>query len=302
MIAHSVRCCTFVALTAIGTPGWSETAAERGIRYLSREVPAWSVENQCFSCHNNGDGARALYVAKKLGYPVPDAALRGTTEWLSNPTQWKDTRTDPAFSDKNLAVIQFAAALREMGNSSGSLRRAAGMLAEIQQPDGSWRIEGESTAGSPVTYGTALATALSLQVLERAGGARFERPITRAKQWLTEHKPASILDSAAILIAGPERRALLEDIINARNSDGGWGPQRYAPSEPFDTAAVLLALRASGGSAEMIAEGRAFLDRTQLPSGGWPETTRPPGAQSYAQHVSTSAWATLALLLTDPER
>ena len=47
-----------------------------------------------------------------------------------------------------------------------------------------------------------------------------------------------------------------------------------------------------------IARGRSFLLAQQQPGGGWPETTRPPGAQSYAQHISTSAWATLALILT----
>ena len=34
----------------------------------------------------------------------------------------------------------------------------------------------------------------------------------------------------------------------------------------------------------------------QEPDGGWVETTRPSGNQSYAQRVSTSGWATLALL------
>jgi len=47
-----------------------------------------------------------------------------------------------------------------------------------------------------------------------------------------------------------------------------------------------------------MARGRAFLVARQQPGGGWPETTRPPGAQSYAQHISTSGWATLALILT----
>ena len=42
----------------------------------------------------------------------------------------------------------------------------------------------------------------------------------------------------------------------------------------------------------------SFLLAEQLDDGGWVETTRPPGQQSYAQHISTSGWATLALLAT----
>ena len=74
----------------------------------------------------------------------------------------------------------------------------------------------------------------------------------------------------------------------------------HAPPEAFDTAVVLLAL-ASVDRAEVrpaIERGRAYLVGTQLEAGGWPETTRPAGGQSYAQHISTSGWATLALMIS----
>jgi hypothetical protein len=48
----------------------------------------------------------------------------------------------------------------------------------------------------------------------------------------------------------------------------------------------------------MVAGGRAFLLEAQLGDGSWVETTRPAGQQSYAQYISTTAWATLALLAT----
>jgi hypothetical protein len=48
----------------------------------------------------------------------------------------------------------------------------------------------------------------------------------------------------------------------------------------------------------MIRRGRAFLTAGQRPDGSWPETTRPPGGDSYAQRLSTTGWATLALLAT----
>jgi hypothetical protein len=95
------------------------------------------------------------------------------------------------------------------------------------------------------------------------------------------------------------RNEALDLIRRAQTSDGGWGPRANSPAEVFDTALVLLAIR---DHAALVRGGRGFLIRTQLPSGGWPETTRPAGGQSYAQHISTSAWATLALLATRPER
>jgi hypothetical protein len=72
-----------------------------------------------------------------------------------------------------------------------------------------------------------------------------------------------------------------------------------SPAEAFDTALALIGLSRTGTRHDALkTRGRAWLIRNQLESGGWRETTRPPGGASYAQHVSTTAWATIALLLT----
>ena len=41
----------------------AQSPEDRAIAYLEDEVSAWSRSNGCYSCHNNGDGARALYEA-----------------------------------------------------------------------------------------------------------------------------------------------------------------------------------------------------------------------------------------------
>ena len=46
----------------------------------------------------------------------------------------------------------------------------------------------------------------------------------------------------------------------------------------------------------LVARGRQYLLETQLDDGSWPETTRPAGQISYAQYISTTGWALLALL------
>jgi squalene cyclase len=101
---------------------------------------------------------------------------------------------------------------------------------------------------------------------------------------------------------GEEWGPSIEFLRDAQNPNGGWGPYRHAPSEPFDTALALLALKAVENRvpevAPWITHGRAWLLLVQRPSGGWTETTRPAGSQSYAQHISTSGWATMALLAT----
>ena len=80
------------------------------------------------------------------------------------------------------------------------------------------------------------------------------------------------------------------------------GAYTTSPPEPFDTALVLIGLARCRDSTDpvrrMMVRGRAFLVSSQREDGSWPETTRPSGATSYAQRISTAGWATMALLAT----
>jgi squalene cyclase len=287
----------------------AQSPEQRAIDYLARETPRWSRENRCFSCHNNGDGARALYLASKRGYRVPAEALADTTAWLAAPEKWDSNPGEPGFSDKKLARIQFAAALVdaiEAGATTdrAALLRAAEAVARDQDEDGSWQIDPQSV-GSPATYGPALATHMARRTLEAAQSDHFSEGLAKATLWLLRSRPASVPHMAAIVMALPRpepiAREAVERLLRAQSSDGGWGPYPMSPSEPFDTALALLALAKAGDperTAKTIERGRAYLVKMQQSSGGWPETTRPPGSQSYAQHASTSAWAALALVMT----
>src|SRR5215216_2695431 len=93
--------------------GQKQDSSERAVQYLAREVPSWSRDNGCFSCHNNGDGARALYLARSLSFVVPDLSLRDTTDWLKKPEAWDNNKGGAGFSDTRLARIEFANALVE---------------------------------------------------------------------------------------------------------------------------------------------------------------------------------------------
>ena len=63
-------------------------AEARAVEFLKREAPAWSRDNGCFSCHNNGDAARALYAASRKGYRIPADVLTDTTDWVARPERW----------------------------------------------------------------------------------------------------------------------------------------------------------------------------------------------------------------------
>jgi hypothetical protein len=317
---RAARLLILLAWPTISAGATDDGPEARALRFLAREVPIWSRENGCYSCHNNGDAARALFLAARTpGLEVPRQSLDDTTAWLSRPEGWDRNGGEGGPSDKRLARVQFASALAEAVASGlvtdrGPLRRAADWLVDDQAPDGSWPIEGDDAGlvGSPATYGGLLATVAARDVLRAANPARYKGPIVRAESWLLLRPVRNVLDAATILmvldgaIAPPDgsdeaRRRALALLREGQSDSGGWGPFAGSQPEPFDTAVALLALVRSGDDPEaraMIRRGRAWLIASQRDDGSWPETTRPPGGESYAQRLSTAGWATRALLAT----
>ncbi len=281
-----VFCCAFSLFAA--------SPEQRAVDFLSREVAQWRGANGCFSCHNNGDGARALFVARKLGFNVPAAALANTVEWLKNPKDWDKKKENAGFTNPILARIQFTSALMESGMPISKYVSEALVLA--QTADGSWPVEAADNLGSPATYGTTLATLVARNALHRIAPRKYKLPIKRADSYLNSRSPKSTMEAAALVMNG--QKQWLDLLLKWQGSEGGFGPFQNSPAEVFDTAIALLALPTKGVDEKIRKRGRQYLLKTQQSDGGWPETTRPSGAQSYAQRISTSAWALLALLAT----
>ena len=80
----------------------ASTPEQRAVEYLSHEVPNWNRDNHCHSCHNNGDAARALFLAARRGYPISRDVVVDTVTWLSAPPTGKTTTAIPASATPNL--------------------------------------------------------------------------------------------------------------------------------------------------------------------------------------------------------
>jgi hypothetical protein len=288
-------------------------------------VPRWKADNDCYSCHNNGDAARALIAAANRGHAV-GTAIDDTLEWLRQPQRWNHNKTTGGIDDKALARVQFAAALRvavDAGRAPpAALADAAAMLAADQHRDGSWQLDTSQSIGSPATYGTALATAAAHRTLATAARADLQPAVSKAGAWLRTAAVDIVLDAAAIVIglgrdsdsdATLQRAKAMTTLQRGQAPNGGWGPYVTSGPDVFDTAVALLALSevpggvtpasaepAAADVAGAIARGRAFLLAQQTADGSWPETTRPANQESYAQRISTTGWALLALLATRP--
>ncbi len=305
-------------------PAPSPVVEARAIAYLATEVPAWRQAHPCYSCHNNGDAARAL-VATRGRTPDVRPALEDTLKWLAEPGRWETNGGGKGGADdKRLARIQFAHATTAAFEAAlvprTAVDAAAAIVAADQQPDGSWRLDSSDSIGSPATYGTALATVFARRTLIASGLPALAERIARAERWLSQIEVHNVPDATAILFASADRRdgpvagnwrSAVDLLKKGQGRDGGWGPYVTSPAEPFDTALATLALqtltrRSSDAEpsfteatlADAIARGRAYLMREQLADGSWNETTRPAGQTSYAQRISTTGWALLALIET----
>ena len=301
-------------LLALGSARGDDGPEAKALAYLSAEVPRWSSEHKCYSCHNNGDAARALYAAVRLGRSIGLEATGDTDRWLSRPEGWEKNGGDGPFSDKELARVQFASALASAVESGrikdrAPLDRAAARLVDDQLEDGSWKIDEQNRVGSPATYGKALATWAAREALRVADPAKYRPRVDRADAWLRRQPIQSVMDASTALLArafddsaeGRERRRNALGLLKKGEApEGGWGPFAQSPPEAFDTALALLALdrnRGQDGVLAMIKRGRAYLATIQKDDGSWVETTRPSGNESYAQRLSTTGWATQALLM-----
>ena len=117
--AAAFAAATYLATVAAVVAAQSQGAASadatvsRAVAYLTIEVPRWRREHPCYSCHNNGDAARALISAAGAGYNVGDA-IDDTLAWLATPERWESNAQRGGSSELPLARIQFATTLASM--------------------------------------------------------------------------------------------------------------------------------------------------------------------------------------------
>lgn len=283
----------------------------KGVAFLRASLEKW----------RSGDAIRALLEAAARGYDV-GTSLDATLSFLKTPATWDQDKTPSGFGDKRLARVQLASALavaeRHGKAASTDLEAAAKLLVADQAADGSWTLDQPQSPGSPATYGPILATWSARTSLIASGMQPDNFTIVQADRWLRGLTVENVFDASSLLLAldltgdvmaDGLRRTALGMVRSGQAPNGGWGPDATTPPQVFDTALAVLALSALNVEPriarstyrpeellEAIAKGKAFIESQQRPDGSWPETTRPAGQDSYAQRISTTGWALLALL------
>jgi len=311
---------TSAAWLALAATLPAQTPEARAVAYLAGAVTSFRTANQCDSCHASGDAARALLMAANRGHDVGDA-LTKTRAFLEAPATWAANKGHGA--DEGLARLQFAAALAAAGERdlrpAEPLVETAKIILADQKQDGSWSPTGSAGPGSPLTWGTSVATWMARATLIAAGREPDDFAVAQIDRWTRTAEVTSVSDAAGVVLglgltsdvmADKQRAAYLNLLRFAQRDSGGWGAEPNAESATvFDTALVLLALqqletdprlaRSTYRLEELrdaIGKGREYLVSQQRPDGSWPETLRGGASASEAQRLSTTSWALIALL------
>ncbi len=208
MLASSLTICPIV-VGGLGEqrPIDRTTPEGKAVAFLIREVPRWSRENHCYSCHNNGDAARALYQAARAGYSVPEEALAATTRWLIRPENWDHNGGDGPIERQ---AAGSRGLYHDVDNRDGqwaesvdrsTVMRAAERLALDQAADGSWpsgRRGFNRFAGDLRAHRWRLSWPAA--ACSTAQPTHFRAAIERADGWLLSRDVSNVTEASVSLL------------------------------------------------------------------------------------------------------
>jgi squalene-hopene/tetraprenyl-beta-curcumene cyclase len=315
----------FVATTAIaGEPAADKTKAaiDKGLAFLAKDALAWKAEHNCVSCHHASLVVWAMQESKARGHSVDEAVLAEMTKWVAESGNGKTGVPRPEGRPKalNSKAVYFALGLESIPQPDASVQKGLKLMLqtirEDQVEDGSWVAWPETR---PPFFGgsddsmTALATLALLPAAasDEAVKATRDKAVDWLKTTKTDDDPQSVAMRLVVWTKlgrpAEEWQPLVERIKQRQNADGGWSQAKEMESDAWATGQALYALASAGLKAgdPVIAQGQAFLVKTQKEDGSWPMTSRPtkPGTEGSMSLIPIigggSNWAVIGLARTE---
>lgn len=299
-------------------------AIQRSLAFLEKEGLAWET-TKCVSCHHGPWMMWSGYEAKRHGFTVNDESLeRVRTGMLkaygTHPTLRPTTRD--VLNDLSINVIYLTFGMGAAGEPDAETAKffdkAAAHLIEQQQEDGSWKVYIKSSPDgrmAPLLDSnevTTLWALLSLNYREPAGIPRD--PLDESKQrglkFLSDHPPGDTLQSLVMRILLSQRlgktdevQTLVQQLLALQENDGGWRQDKKLKTDALGTGQAMVALTAASVSTgdPAYAKARDYLIGNQQADGSWFVLSRAYQRPEFSSYMGT-AWATLGLLRTLPER
>ena len=308
-------------------------SASRAIALLQRSSDAFLrsgvVRQQaCVSCHQQTFPAIAFAWARERGVPVDEISIARQLQdqvryWNRSEKIARSYELIRPQPDTPVLLGYGLLGLSVLGYPADALTEAmVWYLHATQRPDGSWPAADyrPPMEDGPIQGAAFALRALQLYPLPGAESEQNER-IARARDYLRNARPISfnqrVFQFLGLGWAGETQerlRPLITAIVEKQRSDGGWAQLDGLSSDSWATGQALFSLNALGGLAvtdPVFQKGIRFLLRTQFEDGSWYVRSRAwpfqPHFESDFPHgkdqwisASGTAWATMALLLTQP--
>jgi hypothetical protein len=306
----------------------TEAAVKKILPLLETSGEPVFKNRACVSCHNNSLPAMTVSLARKKGFVVNEEQARKELGFaVTTDTPYLEPmRTGSTIGGGSDTLGYTLMGMAAAGYPADALTDAhIHYLSIYQFPDGAWRT---TSYRPPEEYGPFTTTAVALRAIRLYAipGRReeFEERRARAKRWLLSAEADSTEERSmqlnALADAGAslsERAPFVKALKAAQAEDGSWSVVPGIPGEAYATGEALYALHVSGKvptKDTTYQKGVRWLLRNQLTDGSWFMPTRAVPVQPHTfesgfphgwhQFASTgaSSWATMALLLTLPDK
>jgi hypothetical protein len=289
-------------------------AIERSLPFLEKAGLAWLDKRKCIACHHGAFLLWSHNEARRRGFPVDEKKIDTWTDralglYLADLKKHQKDKNG-CVEATNLLLGQ--AGRPAKGKTAKDLRTVAGLLANGQRKDGSWKYEGQGQKrpDHEANEATTLWAAVTLGEIDRWDPA-YPRARERALSWLKENtrgkgnEIAALRLVIAVRFGTPEQaKNLAKELAARQNPDGGWNWGEGFPSDPYATGQSLYALGKAGrtGDDPVVRRAWKFLLDRQRPDGSWYAPTKKPTNKDNPIAVYWgSAWATIGLLNTLPD-
>ena len=314
-VAAFTVCCADGGSTPVATsspPGEAELRAviTKSLGYLAKGSDEWMAERNCNSCHHLPQVLWNHREARMRGFTIDEKKF---DEWL----KWSDGNA------RNIGAGREMTAFLKLAMPDKPVPELTKIIAEGQQPDGSWKpagqFLGQKRAAPEVAANSSRIFLLALAVGDNDKKFSDEAMAKAAAFLAKDGKPTSVETLAyralfARRLGRPEEvTAVTGEIVGLQHADGGWGWQiKESSSDSIATGLALYALQPSADPAVCAAIGRAqrWLIASQKGDGGWPvdysklsttDRSKPEKAKSLKDATMIysywgTAWSTLGLL------
>lgn len=285
---------------------------DRSLLYVQNRGLWWIAEKKCVTCHRVGNMLWTLTAAREGGLAV-DPRLDEWFDWAIATSRSANSQGRVDGSVNKEGVAQLLLAGRQFAGTSpertAAIAELATLLASLQAEDGSWTADGQLPRQKRPAAETRLVSTMwiTLALLDHRDLPSVRPAIERAWPLIVASRGGDSTEWYAVrllLAARLENSAAVAtfttELLERRQSDGGWGWLTADPSDALGTGMAIYALLATGTArdAPPVQQALAFLAGTQRDDGSWAvhgtKDNKRDSVEETAVYWGTS-WAALAL-------